>query len=103
MPRCRDLAIFVVTTTDRQTDYFTPAHARRVIMVTTLILVGCDVLVQYRLVNLVIIILYSGKFSKVQLIFMVFMDECQTTIIKPAKKLNCTQYIMGGGAYISKN
>ena len=31
MPRCRDLAIFVVTTdgqTDRQIDYFTPAHAR---------------------------------------------------------------------------
>ena len=31
MPRCRDLAIFVVTTTDRQTDYFTPAHAGGVI------------------------------------------------------------------------
>ena len=37
VPRCRDLAIFVVTTdrqtdgqTDRQTDYFTPAHARGV-------------------------------------------------------------------------
>ena len=29
-PRFRDLAIFVVTT-DRQTDYFTPAHARGVI------------------------------------------------------------------------
>ena len=34
MPRCRDLVILVVTTdgqTDRQTDYFTPAHARGVI------------------------------------------------------------------------
>ena len=33
MPRSRDLAIFMVTTegqTDRQTDYFTPAHVRRV-------------------------------------------------------------------------
>ena len=32
VPRCRDLVIFVVTTdrrTDRQTDYFTPAHARK--------------------------------------------------------------------------
>ncbi len=29
MPRCRDLAIFVRTTDDRQTDYLTPAaHAR---------------------------------------------------------------------------
>ena len=26
VPRCRDLVILVVTT-DRQTDYFTPAHA----------------------------------------------------------------------------
>ena len=31
VPRCRDMAIFVVTT-DRQTDYFTPVHARGVIM-----------------------------------------------------------------------
>ena len=34
MPRCRDLAIFVVTTdrrTDGRTDNFTPAHARGVI------------------------------------------------------------------------
>ena len=31
MPRCQDLVIFVVTTTDRQTDYFTPVHAHRVI------------------------------------------------------------------------
>ena len=33
VPRCRDLAIFGVTTdvqTDRQTDYLTPAHTRRV-------------------------------------------------------------------------
>ena len=30
VPRCRDLAISVVTT-DRLTDYFTPAHARGVI------------------------------------------------------------------------
>ena len=33
MPRSRDLAIFVVITerqTDRQTDYFTPVHARGV-------------------------------------------------------------------------
>ena len=37
MPRYRDLAIFVVTTTttDRQTDYFTPAHACRVISMYT--------------------------------------------------------------------
>ena len=39
MPRCRNLAIFVVTTdgqidrqTDTQTDYFTPAHVRGVII-----------------------------------------------------------------------
>ena len=31
-PRFRDLAIFVVTT-DRQTDYFTPAHARGVMII----------------------------------------------------------------------
>ena len=34
MPTCQDLVIFVVTTdrqTDRQTDYFTPVHACRVI------------------------------------------------------------------------
>ena len=30
MPRCRDMAIFMVTTTDRQTDYFTPVHPRGV-------------------------------------------------------------------------
>ena len=36
MPRCRDLAIFMVTTTtmttDRQTAYLTPAHARGIII-----------------------------------------------------------------------
>ena len=33
MPRCQDLVIFMVTitTTDRQTDYFTPVHTHRVI------------------------------------------------------------------------
>ena len=31
VPRCRDKAIFVVTT-DRQTDYFAPAYARGVII-----------------------------------------------------------------------
>ena len=36
MSRCRDLAIFVVTTTidtDRQTEYFTPVHVRGVIII----------------------------------------------------------------------
>ena len=37
VPRCRDLAIFMVTTTDRQTDYFTPAHVCGVITVMCLI------------------------------------------------------------------
>ena len=32
MPRFRNLVIFVVMTTDRQTDYFNPVHARKVIM-----------------------------------------------------------------------
>ena len=32
MPRCQDLAIFVVTTTDRQIDCFTLAHAHGVII-----------------------------------------------------------------------
>ena len=33
VPRCRDLAIFVVTTDGQTDDYFTPAHARGVKMV----------------------------------------------------------------------
>ena len=38
MSRCRDLMIFVVTTTidrqtDRQTEYFSPVHVRRVIII----------------------------------------------------------------------
>ena len=44
VPRCRDLAIFVVTTDgqmDRQTDYFTPAHAHGVI---SDLLTVCDLL-----------------------------------------------------------
>lgn len=42
MPRCRDLAIFMVTTIDIPIDYFTLAHVRGVMMKinATLVVMG---------------------------------------------------------------
>ena len=41
MPRCQDLAIFMVTTTDRQTDCFTLTHAHGVINANHIKSQGC--------------------------------------------------------------
>ena len=43
IPRCRDLVVFVVTTTtDRQTDYFIPGHARSPVHACIIISVVCN-------------------------------------------------------------